>query len=222
MEKESILNRKETIRYLGYKNGMPDESMLDEIKVCEQEFLKVAEPNFYYQVFDLKWEGERLTTSDDEFELVGNAIRKHLLGCDKVAFSCATLSRGVDELIDQAQINGEMLHALILDAIANAAVEEVRFEAEHTLAKEYAEYTINWQFGIGYGDLPLDLQPKFLEKINAKERIGIVATDHFLLNPLKSITGFIGLSRHGIDTASCKQRSCSTCTLNTSCIYKND
>lgn len=220
MDKNSILNRKETIRYLGYKKGMPDDMMMYEIQLCEEEFLKVVEPKFYYRVYDLRWEQERLTTADDDFIFPGNSIRKHLIGCQKVAFSCATLSCRVDELIDQAQAKGEMLHALIYDAIANAAVEEVRYKAEHTLAQEFKEYSINWQFGIGYGDLPLSLQPKFLDKIGAKQQIGIIATEHFLLNPLKSITGFIGLRREGTGQESCGQQRCSACDHNVTCIYK--
>ena len=222
MNNREILNRKDTIRYLGYKGTMPDENMLYEIECCEEEFLKVVEPKYYYQVFDLMTQDQQLITADGEFEFIGKAIKKHLAGCEKVAFSCATLSKGVDELIDQAQAKGQMLHALIYDAIANAAVEEVRFMAERSLAKKYPDYSINWQFGIGYGDLPLSLQPKFLEKIDAKNQIGIVATNHCLLTPLKSISGFIGLSRQRKDEASCQEHSCGACELNTACEYKKD
>ena len=99
----TLLNREEIIRYLGYQNQEPDEIMLEEIKICEDEFYKVMKPNFHYEVFDLKREGERLILADDSFEFLGEDIKKHLEGCEKVAFSCATLSLGVDELIDQAQ-----------------------------------------------------------------------------------------------------------------------
>jgi 5-methyltetrahydrofolate--homocysteine methyltransferase len=220
MDKKKILNREDTIRYLGYRGSIPDENMLYEIACCEEEFIKVVEPKYYYQVFDLMLTNDRLMTADGEFELVGKAIRGHLLGCEKVAFCCATLSERVDELIDKAQAQGEMLHALIYDAIANAAIEEVRFISERELAKEYTDYKINWQFGIGYGDLPLSLQPKFLEKIDAKRCIGIVASEHYLLTPLKSISGFIGLSRHRTEELDCQQPECNACGLNSSCAYQ--
>lgn len=220
MEKQKMINRKETYRYLGYRGNVPDENMLYEIDCCEEEFLKVVDPKYHYQVFDLQIQDDRLLTADGEFEFVGIAIKKHLAGCEKVAFSCATLSAGVDELIDRAQANGEMLHALIYDAMANAAVEEVRFMAEHALAKEYPEYKINWQFGIGYGDLPLTLQPQFLEKLDAKKQLGVVATNSCLLTPLKSISGFIGLSKQLTTTSDCQQHSCGACDLNSNCTYK--
>lgn len=220
MDKQKTINRKEIYRYLGYRGNTPDENMLYEIGCCEEEFLKVVEPKFYYQVFDLAFQEDQLMTADGEFEFLGKAIKKHLSGCEKVAFSCATLSAGVDELIDQAQANGEMLHALIYDAMANAAIEEVRFMAEHTLSKEYPEYKINWQFGIGYGDLPLTLQPKFLEKLDAKNQLGVVASNHCLLTPLKSISGFIGLSKQSKVSLDCQQHTCGACDLNSNCSYK--
>lgn len=217
-----LLNRNEIIRYLGYKDQEPDEIMLEEIKICEDEFYKVMVPKFHYEVFDIKREGERLMLSDESFEFLGEDIKKHLNGCEKVAFSCATLSEGVDELIDQAQ-KVDMLMAFIYDAIANAVVEEVRAEAEISVASAYSDYFCNWQYGIGYGDLPLSLQPLFLNRINANEKIGLTCNDRCLLVPLKSVTGFIGLSKKEQRNSGCNQRSCLTCKTKEQCIYrKND
>ncbi|ABX41686.1 vitamin B12 dependent methionine synthase activation region [Lachnoclostridium phytofermentans] len=219
---KSLLNRNEIIRYLGYRNQEPDEIMLEEIKICEDEFYKVMDPKFHYEVFDLKREGGRLMLSDESFEFIGENIKKHLSGCEKVAFSCATLSEGVDELIDQAQ-KEDMLMAFIYDAIANAVVEEVRAKAEFSVANDYPDYFCNWQYGIGYGDLPLSLQPLFLNRINAKETIGLTCNDRCLLVPLKSVTGFIGLSKKEQKNNGCNQRSCLTCNNQERCIYrKND
>jgi len=145
----TLLNRDEIIRYLGYKNQEPDEIMLEEIKICEDEFYKVMVPRFHYEVFDLKREGERLMLSDESFEFLGNDIKKHLTGCMKVAFSCATLSEGVDELIDRAQ-KVDMLMAFIYDAIANAVVEEVRAKAELSVA--------NIQIIFAIGNMELDME----------------------------------------------------------------
>lgn len=215
----TLLNREEIIRYLGYQNQEPDEIMLEEIKICEDEFYKVMKPNFHYEVFDLKREGERLILADDSFEFLGEDIKKHLEGCEKVAFSCATLSLGVDELIDQAQ-KEDMLMAFIYDAIANAVIEEVRANAERSIANRFPDYFCNWQYGIGYGDLPLSLQPLFLKRIEAEEKIGLTCNDRCLLVPLKSVTGFIGLSKKEQVNKSCNQRHCQTCNHRENCIYQ--
>lgn len=212
-----MINDKEIIRYLGYGDHEPDEIMMREIEECKSNFIQVVQPQTTYQIFDLIRVDERLFTADMEFEFLGNSIKKHLDGCNQVAFACLTLSKGVDDLIELAQ-KEDMLHALIYDAIANASVEEVRAWLEHTIQKEHPETNINWLFGIGYGDLPLTLQHQFLEKVNA-HTIGLRANDQCVLIPLKSVTGFIGLSHDKYIQNSCQQKSCSTCNLKISCKY---
>ena len=216
MNYDWLINEREIIRYLGYGDQEPDEIMMREIKECESNFIKVVQPRTTYQIFDLIRVDERLFTADMEFELIGNSIKKHLEDCNQVAFSCLTLSEGVDELIESAQ-KKDMLHALIYDAIANACVEEVRGHLERRIQKEHPKVNINWLFGIGYGDLPLTLQKKFLMKVNA-QTIGLSANDQYVLIPLKSVTGFIGIS-NGSFQDSCQQRSCHTCNLKSSCNY---
>lgn len=217
MNQDWMINDKEIIRYLGYGDHEPDEIMMREIKECESNFIQVVQPQTTYQIFDLIRIDDRLFTADMEFEFLGNSIKKHLDGCNRVAFACLTLSEGVDDLIDSAQKN-DMLHALIYDAIANASVEEVRVQLEQTIQREHPETNINWLFGIGYGDLPLTLQHQFLEKVNA-QTIGLSANDQSVLAPLKSVTGFIGLSHEKNTQHSCQQKSCQTCNLKISCKY---
>lgn len=221
MENAWLINRKEIIRYLGYQGSEPDEIMIREIEECIENFLSVANPNFMYQVFGLVQMQDRLFTQDLEFEFIGNSIKKHLKGCDQVAFGCLTLSKQVDELIDQAQ-KEDMLHALIYDAIANAAVEEVRFKLEAAVAAEYKQASINWLFGIGYGDLELTLQSAFLDKIQAYDTIGVQANEKSILIPLKSVTGFIGISSSGLTTDGCRQKKCAVCPMNKNCMYKRE
>ena len=221
MENTWLINRKEIIRYLGYKSQEPDEIMLQEIVDCEQEFIKIVKPKYYYEVFELVREEDRLFTADMEFEFLGTSIKKHLLGCEKVAFSCLTLSEAVDHLIDQAQ-KEDMLHALIYDAIANAAVEEVRFRLEEDLKQQFSGEEVNWLFGIGYGDLPLTLQKPFLDKVKAANHIGLRANEKSILIPLKSVTGFVGIGKHPMVSSGCKQKACHVCLKRNECIYSKN
>lgn len=219
VDKNKILNRKETIRYLGYQNTMPDEMMLREIEECEKLFLEAVDPKFHFEVFDIKRIENQLMTADSQFIIPGNAIYRHLEGCDKAAFACATLSGQVDALIDEVS-SKDMLHALLLDAIANAAVEEVRAAVEQEVKNQYPDDMISWLFGIGYGDLPLSLQPKFLERIHAEKKLGVTANSRCILEPLKSISGFIGISSTGQNShITCRQRGCAVCSRQKDCQF---
>ena len=67
----------------------------------------------------------------------------------------------MDTVIEEAQ-KQDMSDALILDALANSAVETLREKkTEKRVSAENPLYDINWQFGIGYGDLSINFWSLF-------------------------------------------------------------
>lgn len=52
--KLTSLNRKEALRYLGYKKNAPDERVEELMDECEELVLKTAVPRFIYKKFDLQ------------------------------------------------------------------------------------------------------------------------------------------------------------------------
>lgn len=229
MNPSDCINMSEAIRYLGYGNDKPDENIQEELEICKDAIIKSMQPKYMYRVFPILREGENWYVGEHQLVLEGSAIKDHLADCELVALGCATLSEGVDVLIDETQKH-DMLHSLLLDSLANAAIEEVRMDLEKSLAEEYQEYEINWQFGIGYGDLPLSLQQDFLTLIHAKEEIGVSANNSSILIPLKSVSGFIGLKRKGnnlgqekqkeLHRKTCGRNSCETCSMNDRCMFR--
>lgn len=233
MKPVECINLEEAIRYLGYGEDSPDETMMEELLFCRDRLLKVMDPKFVFRVFPVERENDGIYVGNHQLKLEGESIREHLNGCELVSLGCATLSKGVDELIEATQ-KSDMLHSLLLDALANAAIEEVRLRLEEILSKEYPEYDINWQFGIGYGDLPLTIQNKFLDLIDAEDNIGVSANSSSILIPLKSVSGFIGLKkREASDLAdvknkntkeksnrTCGRNQCNTCSFSDHCLFK--
>lgn len=195
MKKEELINREEMLHYLGYGENKPDEVMSEDIAYCEGELIKAAQPAYFYKVYPIERENGRMWVGRKQLELKGESIKEHLEGCSLVALGCATLGELVDKLIEETQ-KKSMLDALLIDAAANAAIERVRERIEEELKQEYKDYSINWQFGIGYGDLPIETQPEFLSLVKAKEEINLVCNGNHLLIPVKSVTGFIGLKKH--------------------------
>ena len=223
-DKKRMINTGEVIRYLGYEGNTPDEEMLELIKECEEEIVNAAVPLFKYKKGDIKVQDDGLSVCDGRLFLFGNSIKEHLKDCEYTVLCCETLSKKVDDIIDTAQ-KEDMLKALILDACANAAVEELRLYAEELITEEYPDYEVIWQFGIGYGDLPLSLQHDFLNELGASD-IGVSANKSCILTPLKSVSGFLGLKKK-INTTSdsepamkCRQRGCAVCSNREKCIYK--
>ncbi len=210
------LNRKEALRYLGYKNYAPDErieSMMDE---CEEELLLSAIPRYVYRCFDLVDEENGIRLDNTNLVLTGNSIREHLLGCEKAVVIAATISDRVDKLIRICQIK-DMTKALIMDSMASVCVEQLCDKIDLIIKDEFSQYNQTFRFGIGYGDLPLSLQPEILNVLQASKIIGLTVSDSYLMNPVKSVTSIIGLTK---GTVAKKSRGCQTCNMRDICRFR--
>lgn len=222
---EELIDRREAIRYLGYGKQSPDSEILEQMQECEHELIRVMQPDYLWMPVDITKTEQGLCTRPGGLMLSGIAIQKHLEGCEQAVLSCSTLGNKVDYLIDQVQ-KQDMLKALLLDAEANAAIEQLRLFVEQRIAENFPEYTVRWQFGIGYGDLPLTLQPVLLEVLHAKEKIGLSANQKNILSPLKSVSGILGLQKKNLSVPESDKtentQGCQNCSYNLSCKYQKN
>ena len=206
------LNRSDALRYMGYGNLAPDITTAKLLDKCEKELLRTIDGKYVYRVFPLV-DGQ---IPDSKFHLEGTSIRKHLEGCTKAIFLCATLSDSVDRLIRIKQISA-MAEALIIDALASAAVEQVCDVAENEILKDFSNFEHTWRFGLGYGDFPLTGQSAFLDILDAPKRIGVCVNESQLLTPTKSVTCIIGL---GHNLSKERIKSCDMCSLGGKCTFR--
>lgn len=210
------LNRKEALKYLGYGNNEPDEKIAKLLDECEKKLLETARPQIVYRCFDITAGESGIEVAGTNLCLTGNSIREHLEGCDKAVLLCATVSADVDRLLRKLEIE-DMTSMVVMDSLSSVAVEQVCDKAEEMIAKEFGDYFQTWRFGIGYGDLPLNLQNNFLKALDAGKRVGVFATASCLLTPRKSVTCIIGLSKTPLSK---KKRGCQTCNMKDRCIYR--
>ena len=105
---------------------------------------------------------------------------------------------------------------VVADSLSSVAVEQVCSKAEQIIADKFEGTYQTWRFGIGYGDLPLTLQPDFLRILDAGKRVGVYATKSCLLTPRKSVTCIIGVSDKPLPKS---QRGCQTCNMKGKCPY---
>ncbi len=218
IHKEIVLGKIDTaeaIRYMGYREGSPDRQLLDIIVRCEKELLQVMAPRYCYKVFDIVRTEDSVKLKNSSLVLKGESIRTHLKDCEKAVIMCATLSGEVDKIIRLGSIRG-MTNALVLDALANAAIEQVCDEVESIIMTEFQNYHHTWRFGVGYGDFPLSTQKLLLDTIDAGKRIGVCATDSSILTPGKSVTCVIGLSKQKQE----EKKSCSNCDMKDRCSFR--
>lgn len=210
------INRDEALRYLGYKGSSPDENTLAIIEECERSLISAAVPKYLYRRFDLEFENDGITVTDTGIKLTGKSISMHLDGCTSVVLMCATISSGVDRLIRQFQTT-DMTKAVITDALASAAIEQVCNAADDEINEKYPDEYKTWRFSPGYGDLPLALQPDFLRVLDAQRKIGLTLGQSTMLIPTKSVTAIIGISKTELPK---RIRGCAGCTMRASCKFR--
>lgn len=210
------INQSEALRYLNYGNNRPDEKIQAIIDRCEKKILETIKPRYIYKVFDISFMPDGVHAIGSTLILKGNDIAQHLKGCEKAVLMCATLSADIDMLIRNAQIE-DMTEAVIYDSLASVCIEQLCDSVENEIHERLPEYFHTWRYSPGYGDLPIDIQPQFVEVMNAGKRIGLCVTDTDMLTPKKSVTAVIGLSRNQINQ---KKRGCQTCSMRDKCQFR--
>lgn len=210
------INRSEALRYLGYKGNSPDEATSKIIDNCEKALLDATVPKYLYRRFDISFAENGISVGDTGITLTGKSIGAHLDGCTSVFLMCATVSSGVDRLIRQYQAT-DMTKAVITDALASAAIEQVCDAADEEINSRFPDEYKTWRFSPGYGDLPLDLQKDFLRVLNAQKMIGLALGESSMLIPTKSVTAIIGISETPLPK---RKRGCAGCTMKASCKFR--
>ena len=162
-------DRKEILRYLGYRGQEADEQVKALIESCVDQLSAAADPRSAYREFPLKLLPDHMIDGGC-FQAKSRNLAKNLKDCTSV---------------------------VVMQAGAAAMIEDYCNQICTGLRKEYEErgLYLRPRFSPGYGDFPLDCQPALLEGIQAGKRLGIRLTDSFLMMPSKSVTAVMGVGK---------------------------
>ena len=194
------LSRYQWLQRMGYE-GKPDIDLLMQLAEAEEKLFAAAMPQGIYRVMPV----EAITPH-------GEAIKKHLEGCDEVAIMGVTLGAMVDNLIRTSQVRN-MAEAFILDCGASVLVERIASDLESCVMREQEKYT-TVRYSPGYGDYPVTLQAELIWLMDAHRKIGLTVNKNFMLTPQKSVTAVMGMSDHPV---SGYLATCEECTIREKC-----
>ena len=189
------INRREVLRYLGYKNQEADENVSRIVEDCLELLWKNVSPKYRVREFPLTL-GADNRIDGEVFQTKSRNLSVNLKDCEKILVFAATLGVGADYLI-QKYNRLEMSRAVILQAASAAMIEEYCDQVCEGLKKEYEEkgLYLRPRFSPGYGDFSLSCQSAVLDALDAGKHLGIKLTDSFLMMPSKSVTAVIGVSQ---------------------------
>lgn len=210
------INCTEAFRYLGIK-GTPDKATLQLADECEKILLAEMTPKFCWTYAAIsKHSNNAVKLSGYTLTLEGNDVSAHLDDCCGVILFAATLGNNVDMLLRKTQAQ-DMAKAVILDAMASAAIEQVCDEAEKEISVCLENKHFTWRYSPGYGDFPIEVQKDFLSALNAQKVIGVCTNSSGMLTPTKSVTAVIGVHEKSVQN---KKHNCESCNMRDRCNYR--
>lgn len=214
------INKEEVLRYLGYKGQNINDNIMEIIEECRKEIKKIITPRviYRYNTIDIKEYGVEVLNTN--LILTGNDIKNHLKNSRECVLMAVTLGNDIEKKTRLYE-KTNLTKALILDACATTAVEEVCDSIEETV-KEYVKVKgmdITFRYSPGYGDLPLDIQNSFLRALDAQKLIGLTVSENNLLFPRKSVTAIIGIVNKDIKN---KKKSCKECSNYEYCNFRRE
>ena len=209
------INRRETLQYLGYLgSGIPEE--LEQALVrCEREVLETARPRVVWKLFTLGMDGRLAGTA---FSPGGRDVPELLKDCDQVILMAATLGNETEMLLRRSQIRN-MGDAVILDAAASAAVENVCDNLCADLEERFAPRYLTDRYSPGYGDFPFEQQRELFGVLDITRQIGVSLSESGLMLPQKSVTALIGVADRPQEH---RHRGCASCTLFETCGFRKE
>lgn len=187
-------NKKEALRYLGYKGQKLTPETESQLDFALKEGLRLAVPRSVYMIFDAEKTDSGLNLKETDLTLLGENINSHLDGAKKCVVMAVTVGAEIERAVSRYERMGELTKALMLDCVATALVEEladkVNDEIENIAQNE--GFYCKTRFSPGYGDFPLETQKKIIPLLSCEKRIGVTLNDTLLMSPRKSVTAVIG------------------------------
>lgn len=119
-------------------------------------------------------------------ELPGSNVFARL---DRMAFCVCTIGPALEAEVTGLSAGGELLKAVVLDAIGSVAAEAAAAHIDATIAAEAAREGLktSCRASPGYGDWDVREQAAIFKLLPA-ERIGVRLSDTFMMSPRKSVS----------------------------------
>ena len=208
------LDRAEALRYLAI--ARPDAGSLEAIEPVAAALEAALTPRFTFAAFPVQHtpEGEALLGSG--LVLPGEMAKTMLRECSDAVLLLCTLGAGFEARLRAASAR-DMAQAAMLDACGSAYVEAGCDAAEQAIAARFPGKFLTDRFSPGYGDLPLELQPKLCAALDSQRRLGVTVTESLLMVPMKTVSAVIGLA----DTPQpARVRGCQFCARRETCNFR--
>lgn len=183
------IDRAETLRYLGFRGQQLTDADERNLARAEELCAGAAEPRTAAVRFP--FDPDSMTVGETGVVFRGEAVKKHLAGCDAVWLVAGTLGLALDKLIARL-MREEPAVGVMTDAAAVSAIESVMDDLSRDIAQREGGGTTR-RFSCGYADFPLFQQLDFMRLLDMGRRLGVFIGADMLMTPQKTVTAVIGV-----------------------------
>ncbi len=206
------LNENEILKYLGYRGQEIDPSLRTQIERCIAEVERAAVPRIVWKQLPV------VENHVEGLTLAGSDMADLLANCSEVVLLGATIGAMVERLLMKSEVKS-MADALIMDACASTAVENVcnNFEQDLRAEVEKQGLYLSDRFSPGYGDLPFEENRDFCALLDVERRIGVTQSPTHLMIPRKSVMAIMGIADHPLKM---RGKGCENCPMFLHCQFR--
>lgn len=197
------VDRRAVLRCLGYgRGGRPDPStsaLVDDLIAHAADLIAPA----------ATWQVQPVRRIDDtRIELADGsrfrgAVGRYIGRARHIALFVATIGSGVEDESRRLMQEGRLLEGAIMDAVGSDAVEQVADAVSDAVAAEAAaldpDYGTTLRYSPGYCGMHLTQQRALFAALDAAAlaAVGVTLSDVCLMQPIKSVSGLIGIGPEG-------------------------
>lgn len=218
------VDRLQALRYLGYVDQRMDNGLEQRFAHQVQQVEGQLQASYCWQLLPvqtvMRHRMPLTVAGQGALELPGMQLARHLRGAVAIVLAAATLGFDCERRLTQLAATSpadQLLYSTCASSAVESGLDEVGRELDALL--DPVGYHVGPPFAPGYGDLPVSVQPRFLEVLDARRLIGLSVTDGGVLVPVKSVTACLGVFPRCVRPPDERSQAlpCHSCTNRDSC-----
>ena len=157
-------DRKETMRYLGYRGQEISPETLQMIEEVTQELEQASSPKSIYREYDCQVSGDEIKLG--ELKICSRNLAANLKGCERAVLLAATIGPAADFMIRKYSVLS-LAKAAVVQAAGAACIESYVDEVEDAVRQDAGKRNLYLRprFSPGYGDFELDYQKEIFQML---------------------------------------------------------
>lgn len=214
------IDRKKLFKQIGYKDTSAiSPAVKESIEQVISSGLRLIEPKLAAKRCNIKVQRDKSRVwVEGNVYFNGNFITKHLKNCCEAIIFLVTAGPVISKEIESAFKENDYLKAMILDGLADLAIENIIMQYWNRLVEDIKAEGLGITGFISPGHLDFGVdQQRSIFKILDGNKIGLNLTDSCLIMPIKSASGLYGLGK-GIGISR-DNHNCQHCTIH-DCPYR--